>query len=266
VATSPPPKKRRKLRAPQPVEEEAVSDVPPDAAEEMELARVDEVIKNVLVEKTQLEGEDIEMDEAPVLDEPELDHLPSGALPSFPQPTIPDAPSKTTLALQGLDKHIIEADIVHPSTVLPIPDGTEDDGGTRLSEKTRRRLKDLGITELFAVQTSLIPYLIPQSTIERSVYRPFNPPRDLCVSAPTGSGKTLAYVLPILEVRRKHAGGYLSNPGPLAPPNPSRDKTSSPGGTSNSRSGCASPGNLRGIEQGTGAENWFSQRTTLVRT
>ncbi len=30
----------------------------------------------------------------------------------------------------------------------------------------------------------------PQS---RSLYRPFAPPRDLCVSAPTGSGKTLAY-------------------------------------------------------------------------
>ena len=41
-------------------------------------------------------------------------------------------------------------EIVDPSTVLPIPGEGAEDGGTRLSEKTRRRLKDLGITELFA--------------------------------------------------------------------------------------------------------------------
>lgn len=29
---------------------------------------------------------------------------------------------------------------------------------------------------------------------------PYNPPRDVCVSAPTGSGKSLAYVVPIIEV------------------------------------------------------------------
>ncbi|EPQ54018.1 DEAD-domain-containing protein [Gloeophyllum trabeum ATCC 11539] len=29
---------------------------------------------------------------------------------------------------------------------------------------------------------------------------PYDPPRDVCVSAPTGSGKTLAYVLPIVEI------------------------------------------------------------------
>ncbi|KAI3487697.1 hypothetical protein L1887_48303 [Cichorium endivia] len=34
------------------------------------------------------------------------------------------------------------------------------------------------------------------------LYRPFAPPRDLCVSAPTGSGKTLAYTVPIVEVLR----------------------------------------------------------------
>ncbi|RXW21754.1 hypothetical protein EST38_g4090 [Candolleomyces aberdarensis] len=156
-------------------------------------------------EKEQDEGEDIEIDadqepptQVPAEDiEPEL---PLGVLPSFPLPSHPDAPSKSTLALQGLDKHITEAEIVHPSTVLPIPGEGAEEGGTRLSEKTRRRLKDLGITELFAVQTALIPYLIPQSKIERNLYRPFDPPRDVCVSAPTGSGKTLAYVLPILEL------------------------------------------------------------------
>lgn len=94
---------------------------------------------------------DEDMEEAaapePANEEPEI---PEGTLPSFPLPAHPDAPSQSTLALQGLDKHIVDADIVHPSTVIPIPEGEGDDGGTRLSEKTRRRLKELGITELFA--------------------------------------------------------------------------------------------------------------------
>jgi hypothetical protein len=79
-------------------------------------------------------------------------------------------------------------------------------------------LKDLGITELFAgaydiapislelkvaqspVQTALLPLLLPSDRLKRSLYLPYDPPSDICVSAPTGSGKTLAYVLPIVEV------------------------------------------------------------------
>ncbi|KAF5326822.1 hypothetical protein D9619_004453 [Psilocybe cf. subviscida] len=119
----------------------------------------------------------------------------SGALPSFPLPALPDAPSKSLLTMQGLTKELIEAELVLPSTVLLIPAG-KDDGGTRLSEKLRNRLRDIGITELFAVQTALLPFLLPPT---KALYSPFNPPQDVCVSAPTGSGKTLAYVLPIIE-------------------------------------------------------------------
>ncbi|KAF8149826.1 P-loop containing nucleoside triphosphate hydrolase protein [Crassisporium funariophilum] len=120
------------------------------------------------------------------------------ALPSFPLPELPNAPSKTVLALQGLDKALIDAEVVLSSTVLPILEG-KDDGGTRLSERTRKRLKESGITELFAVQTSLLPFLLPPRQDSRALYLPYDPPRDVCVSAPTGSGKTLAYVLPIIE-------------------------------------------------------------------
>ncbi|KAH9481475.1 ATP-dependent RNA helicase dbp6 [Psilocybe cubensis] len=118
------------------------------------------------------------------------------ALPSFPLPALPNAPSKSDLALQGLDQALIGAEWVSPTTVLPIPIG-KDDGGTRLSERTRMRLRDIGITELFAVQTALLPFLLPSQ--QHSLYLPYSPPRDVCVSAPTGSGKTLAYVLPIIE-------------------------------------------------------------------
>lgn len=75
--------------------------------------------------------------------------IPQAALPSFPLPALPDAPSKSVLALQGLDKALVDAEIVDPSTLLPIPEGDED-AGTGLDQKMRKRLRDLGITELFA--------------------------------------------------------------------------------------------------------------------
>ncbi|EMD34147.1 hypothetical protein CERSUDRAFT_125827 [Gelatoporia subvermispora B] len=120
------------------------------------------------------------------------------ALPSFPLPRRPDAPSRSTLALQGLDKALIDAEIVDPTQLSPFDTTPDSDSGTGLSEKMRKRLKDLGVSELFAVQTAVIPFLLASSRL-RSLYLPYDPPRDLCVSAPTGSGKTLAYVLPITE-------------------------------------------------------------------
>ncbi|KAJ7039617.1 DEAD-domain-containing protein [Mycena alexandri] len=110
---------------------------------------------------------------------------PLPTLPSFPLPALPDAPSRSVLALQGLDRALVGAEIVDATGLLLIPPDGEDDGGTGLGEKTRKRLLELGIVELFAGE---------------SLYLPFNPPRDVCVSAPTGSGKTLAYVLPIVEI------------------------------------------------------------------
>jgi ATP-dependent RNA helicase DDX51/DBP6 len=75
---------------------------------------------------------------------------PLPTLPSFPLPTPPDAPPISVLALQGLDQALVDAEIVDPTTVLPIPPDGDYDAGTSLTERTRRRLKELGITELFA--------------------------------------------------------------------------------------------------------------------
>lgn len=72
------------------------------------------------------------------------------ALPSFPLPSLPNAPSKLALARQGLDPALLDAEIVDPNTSLTIPADGETDGGTYLSQKTRKRLKELGIEELFA--------------------------------------------------------------------------------------------------------------------
>ena len=45
-----------------------------------------------------------------------------------------------------------------------------------------------------------MPFLLSSEKHHRSLYRPYEPPRDICASAPTGSGKTLAYVVPIVEM------------------------------------------------------------------
>jgi ATP-dependent RNA helicase DDX51/DBP6 len=149
-------------------------------------------------------------------------HTPTPPPPSlhrFPLPSRPHAPEKAELASQGLDRALAGAQLVDPLLSTPLSldgDGNDVNG---LSARTLRRLKDLGIVELFAgmyrvppfrkpniktsnlVQTTLLPLLLPSERQKRSLYLPYDPPSDICVSAPTGSGKTLAYVLPIVEVR-----------------------------------------------------------------
>ncbi|KAJ3716067.1 P-loop containing nucleoside triphosphate hydrolase protein [Lentinula raphanica] len=147
--------------------------------------------------------------------------IPQTALPIFPLPTHPSAPSnlKTTLALQGLDRALVDAEIVPPGRTVAVKIGSDKDRmeefqfgfgegdeereewtRTGLSEKMSRRLVELGITELFAVQTCLLPFLLPRNATHKALYQPYNPPRDVCVCAPTGSGKTLAYAIPIVEI------------------------------------------------------------------
>jgi ATP-dependent RNA helicase DDX51/DBP6 len=85
------------------------------------------------------------------VDEPEAveDSLPDRALPLFPLPTRPDAPSKTELALQGLNRAQIEAELVDPNSTLPI-NLDADNSQSILGLKTRKRLIDLGVNDLFA--------------------------------------------------------------------------------------------------------------------
>lgn len=87
--------------------------------------------------------------------DPEPASAPLPTLPSFPLPALPDAPSKSVLALQGLDQALVGAELVDSTGLLPIPPDGEDDGGTGLSEKMRKRLLDLGIVELFAGKLQL---------------------------------------------------------------------------------------------------------------
>ncbi|CUA68560.1 ATP-dependent RNA helicase dbp6 [Schizosaccharomyces pombe 972h-] [Rhizoctonia solani] len=118
-------------------------------------------------------------------------------LPAFPLPTQPAPPSKAALALQGLDKAILDAGVIDPKATARVPaPGEPDSSDLGINDRMRERLAELGIESLFAVQTVLLPFLM--ST--KALHCPYDPPRDACVSAPTGSGKTLAYVVPITEI------------------------------------------------------------------
>ncbi|KAG9128085.1 ATP-dependent RNA helicase dbp6 [Ceratobasidium sp. 392] len=119
------------------------------------------------------------------------------ALPSFPLPTQPAPPSKTTLALQGLDRAILEAEVIDPASSAPVPrPGSPSSTCPELDDHMRERLVELGVESLFAVQTVLLPFLLSN----RALHCPYDPPQDACVSAPTGSGKTLAYVVPVTQI------------------------------------------------------------------
>jgi len=63
-------------------------------------------------------------------------------------------------------------------------------GTLNLDHKTVEHLKQRGYEEAFAVQTAVLPLLLPGPDRHHG---------DICVSAATGSGKTLAYVLPMVE-------------------------------------------------------------------
>ncbi|KAF5397686.1 putative dead box ATP-dependent RNA helicase [Paragonimus heterotremus] len=69
---------------------------------------------------------------------------------------------------------------------------------TDLTHDMRSRLIELGYTELFPVQSSVIPLILRSYRMTKR--RPLCRPSDLCISAPTGSGKTLAYAVPIVQL------------------------------------------------------------------
>lgn len=102
-------------------------------------------------------------DESILVDGPGL----SGALPLFPLLTLPDTPSKTELALQGLDRAQIEAELVDPNSTLSI-DSDVDNNHSALSLKTRKRLIDLGVNELFAgISHSLVYCVLLAAKVEQ---------------------------------------------------------------------------------------------------
>ena len=134
-------------------------------------------------------------------------------LPAFPSAGRKKKSDPALIRKLGLPEGMTNRTVIDPTLSKPLSAGQDQDkadqlvqagpsfANVKLSQSVRQRLEALGISSWFAVQVSVIPSLLslPHS---RSLYRPYDPPRDLCVSAPTGSGKTLAYSVPIVEVLR----------------------------------------------------------------
>ncbi|KAJ9667184.1 ATP-dependent RNA helicase dbp6 [Coniosporium apollinis] len=81
--------------------------------------------------------------------------------------------------------------LAHPITVTSR--ATTPFSTLPIDTKLVSHLNQKGYTEAFAVQSAVLPLLLPG---------PKHHPGDICVSAATGSGKTLAYVLPMVESMR----------------------------------------------------------------
>ncbi|GAA5902975.1 uncharacterized protein JCM6883_002652 [Sporobolomyces salmoneus] len=121
------------------------------------------------------------------------------ALLRLPSATRPAPPSAKTLSTLNIHESVRNKQVVDPTKKVKIGNDAKEDG-VGVGERGRKRLRgDMGIEEWFAVQTAVLPILLPPTSRSPTLYSPFNPPRDVCVSAPTGSGKTLSYVVPIVE-------------------------------------------------------------------
>lgn len=86
-------------------------------------------------------------------------------LQRFPLPSRPHAPEKSELASQCLDRALASARLVDP--LLSTPLSLEDENGddiTGLSARTLKRLRDLGIVELFAGVLLLCRFRRPDGT------------------------------------------------------------------------------------------------------
>lgn len=121
-------------------------------------------------------------------------------LTRFPAPSTITQASKRDLAAQGLPEGLARPEVVLVSK-------NDRHALSNISTNTEARLKSLGITEWFAVQTAIIPKLLEHPSAY-DLY-PSPPPADVCVSAPTGSGKTLSYVVPIVEVLQQRIARRL---------------------------------------------------------
>lgn len=140
-------------------------------------------------------------------DSPKLESL---GLEPFPTPGPAHAPASAELLHPMTVPHALTtATIIFSSHVSPLPSASSSapsssiSAATNLTDRTLSRLENLGITELFAVQTGVIPFLLPSLSssegLSTGLY-PMQAPRDICVSAPTGSGKTLSYAVPVAQI------------------------------------------------------------------
>ncbi|ODN99600.1 ATP-dependent RNA helicase DDX51/DBP6 [Cryptococcus wingfieldii CBS 7118] len=120
----------------------------------------------------------------------------SPPLEAFPLPRSAPAPDSQILARQGLPKGLEDATFVEQSLSVGVGELVVEGKQEALSENMKKRLKETGVKDFFAVQAAILPKLLPL----RLVPLPYSSLSDYLISAPTGSGKTLAYAVPIIEI------------------------------------------------------------------
>lgn len=131
-------------------------------------------IKETLVEVGDKKEEEEEKEK---VEEPAVEH----DLEPLPQPE-PVTFDESKLSYETLPPWLA-------SPVRVAPDVTRPFVELGISPESSRILESKGFKEAFAVQTAVLPFLLPSPDRQG----------DVVVAAPTGSGKTLAYVLPVVH-------------------------------------------------------------------
>lgn len=123
-------------------------------------------------DKMDVDGAEQEQEEEPVVEH---------GLEPIPQPA-PVAFDESKLTYETLPQWIASPIRVTESTTKSFEE-------LKIAAEPAKVLQSKGFKEAFAVQTAVLPLLLP------------NPDRqgDVVVAAPTGSGKTLSYVLPMIQ-------------------------------------------------------------------
>lgn len=176
-----------------------------DEAEDAEVAEDIEEDRRILFSPApdaddELEADasgDVDMDETDEErdDVPDLPRRMSSppALEPFPLPRLAPAPDAAVLLRQGMPTGLQDATFVDQDTRHGL------DALSGLSERTQKRLAEIGVEELFAVQAAILPHLLSLPLVPL----PHAQLSDFLISAPTGSGKTLAYAVPVVELLSK---------------------------------------------------------------
>ena len=118
-------------------------------------AEKENLSEDVSGSESESEAESSEKDTHTSIPPQAASHTATPAFPSFPLPVAPDAPSKSALSLQGLDSALLAAELIDPSKTISVDalnaKHTSISGGLPvISEKTKKRLSELGILEFFA--------------------------------------------------------------------------------------------------------------------
>ncbi|CAK7201271.1 ATP-dependent RNA helicase dbp6 [Sporothrix eucalyptigena] len=175
-------KKKKKKEEPEAEEDDTLS------RHKSMMARKERALKRAqeVVAKLAAEGQNADADENQNPEEVHgLDYLP------MPEPLPESVPLP---AYDTLPQWLAEPVRVAPTTRKPFAElGISPEYG--IDDRAAKVLRDeKGWTEAFAVQTAVLPMLLPSRRQASG-----NGRGDLVVSAATGSGKTLAYVLPLIR-------------------------------------------------------------------